>query len=111
MNNSRKAFADNLQRLMAEAGKTRTEVCTALGFKYSTFTDWVNGTKYPRIDKIEMLADYFGVEKSDLIEEKQPPVTEGLSEKDQRLVDWFRSLPPEKQQAILIAQDGPIDAL
>ena len=32
-------------------------------------TDWVNGKKYPRIDRIEKLAIYFGVSKSDLIED------------------------------------------
>ena len=41
-----------------------------MGFKYTTFTDWYNGNKYPRIDKIELLANYFGVLKSDLIEDK-----------------------------------------
>lgn len=34
-----------------------------------------------------------------------------VSEKDKRLIDWFRSLPEEKQKAILIAQDGPEDAV
>ena len=38
---------------------------------YSTFCDWVNGNKYPRIEKIEMLARYFGIQKSDLIESRQ----------------------------------------
>lgn len=43
--------------------------------------------------------------------EKEPPAQGGeLSEKDLRLIGWFRSLPPEKQKAILIAQDGPEDA-
>jgi repressor LexA len=51
-------------------GKTRRDVCEALGFSYYTFSDWVNGKKYPRMDKVEMLAKYFGVLKSDLIEEK-----------------------------------------
>lgn len=38
------------------------------------------------------------------------PEQEGqFSEKDVRLIAWFRSLPPEKQRAILIAQDGPKD--
>ena len=50
--------------------KSRKEVCEALGFSYFTFSDWVNGKKYPRMDKVEMLADYFGILKSDLIEEK-----------------------------------------
>jgi len=56
---------------MERFGKDRVQVCADLGFKYTTFTDWYNGNKYPRIDKIEILANYFGVLKSDLIEEKE----------------------------------------
>lgn len=55
---------------MQRFGKERTDICNDLGFKYTTFTDWYNGNKYPRIDKIEILAKYFGVLKSDLIEDK-----------------------------------------
>lgn len=66
---NREIFSANLRRLMEEKRVSRNEVCAALGFKYSTFADWVNGAKYPRIDKIEMLANYFGVEKSALIED------------------------------------------
>lgn len=36
---------------------------------------------------------------------------EGLSARDMALLNWFRSLPREKQQAILIAQDAPKDIL
>lgn len=50
--------------------KTRNDMCEALGVKYTTFSDWVNGNVYPRIDKIELMANYFGIEKSDLIEDK-----------------------------------------
>ena len=49
-------FAKNLKKYMQLNGKTRNEVCQALGLKYTTFTDWVNGKKYPRMDKIVMLA-------------------------------------------------------
>ena len=63
-------FSNNLRSLMEARGKDRKQVCNDLGFKYTTFTDWYNGNKYPRIDKIELLADYFGVLKSDLIEDK-----------------------------------------
>jgi len=54
-------FSKNLRSLMSQFGKDRRQVCDDLGFKYTTFTDWYNGNKYPRIDKIEILADYFGV--------------------------------------------------
>lgn len=62
---------------MEENGKSRKEVCEALGISYYTFSDWVNGKKYPRMDKVEMLANYFGVLKSDLIEDKQKQPAQG----------------------------------
>ena len=63
-------FAKNLNYYMAINGKTRRELCSALGFSYSTVSEWINGKKYPRMDKVEELARYFGINKSDLIEEK-----------------------------------------
>lgn len=55
---------------MALHEKSRTDLANALGISYYTVTDWVKGKKYPRMDKVEMLANYFGILKSDLIEEK-----------------------------------------
>ena len=63
-------FASNLNRYMKENGKSRRDVADALGLSYYTVTDWVKGKKYPRMDKVELLANYFGISKSDLIEEK-----------------------------------------
>lgn len=63
-------FASNLKRYMDMYGKSRRDVSDAIGVSYYTFTDWVNGKKYPRMDKVEKLAAYFGILKSDLIEEK-----------------------------------------
>lgn len=63
-------FATNLKRYMALNDKSRTDLANALGISYYTVTDWVKGKKYPRMDKVEMLANYFGILKSDLIEEK-----------------------------------------
>lgn len=61
-------MAENIQRLMDSRGIDRNKICADLGFKYTTFTDWVKGNTYPRIDKIEMMANYFGVPKSELVE-------------------------------------------
>lgn len=54
---------------MKEKDISRTQLAEILDTPYSTLSDWVNGKKYPRIDKIELLANYFGIDKSDLIEE------------------------------------------
>ena len=79
---NRDVMAANIRRYMKEKGKTRQEVCNALGFPYSTFSEWLQGKKYPRIDKIELMANYFGCEKSDLIEDKSAKAsrTEKLSQ-------------------------------
>jgi len=63
-------FSTNLKIKMEKAGKTRRDVCRDLGFSYYTLTDWVKGKKMPRMDKVEILANYFNCLISDLIEEK-----------------------------------------
>ena len=87
-------FAKNLKKYMQLNGKTRNEVCQALGLKYTTFTDWVNAKKYPRMDKIEMLANYFGIKKSDLIEDNDSFLIELVedSNKDERLLAYERNI-------------------
>lgn len=67
---NKEIFSTNLRFYMERRNKSRNEICEALNFKYTTFTDWYNGVKYPRIDNIEKLANYFGISKSDLIEKK-----------------------------------------
>ncbi|WP_405726884.1 LexA family protein [Anaerotignum sp.] len=69
---SKQILAKNIRHYMEQNNKTRNEMCEALGVKYTTFTDWVNAKTYPRIDRIEQLAAYFGIEKSALLEERLP---------------------------------------
>lgn len=69
---NREVFAENLQYYMNLYDISRKEICDLLGFRYTTFTGWVTGQKYPRIDKIEILANFFGISKADLIEKKEP---------------------------------------
>jgi repressor LexA len=65
---NKKILAQNISYYMDKTGKTRKDICEALGLSYMTVSDWINGKTYPRIDKIELLARYFGCSKSDLVE-------------------------------------------
>lgn len=65
---NKEVMAENLRRLMHEKGVSRMELCDTLGFNYNTVSDWLHARKYPRIDKIEAMAHYFGVAKADLVE-------------------------------------------
>ena len=67
---SKEVFAKNLRYYMESRGKNQKEMAEIIGVSAPTMNDWLKGKKYPRIDKIEILADYFGILKSDLIEEK-----------------------------------------
>ena len=64
---SRGYFVSNLRFYMAKEGKTRKDVSESIGVNYSTFSEWCNGRKYPRIEKLELLADYFGITVSELV--------------------------------------------
>lgn len=100
---NKRIMAKNIQRYMNEKGVSRQDVCEALGIKYSTFRDWLKGFTYPRIGKVEAMANYFGCEKSDLIEDKSDKPTEddGLSANQKALMDFVASVPEEKAGMIL----------
>ena len=68
---NKEILSANLTYYMSINGIDRNTLCEALGLKYSTVSEWLSAKKYPRIDKIEILADYFNIEKSDLIEDKR----------------------------------------
>ncbi len=66
----KKIFSSNLQKYMDLTGKNQINLINDLGFNKSAVSTWCNGTRLPRMDKIDALARYFGIRRSDLIEEK-----------------------------------------
>ena len=75
---NKQVMAKNISRLMKENNIDRKKLSNDLKVKYTTLSDWINAKTYPRIDKIELLADYFNVTKADLVEDKEKQVLETL---------------------------------
>ena len=75
---NKQVMAKNISRLMKENNIDRKKLSNDLKVKYTTLSDWINAKTYPRIDKIELLADYFNVTKADLVEDKEKQVIETL---------------------------------
>lgn len=102
---NREVFAKNLSYYLERSGRDQKEIAEVVGVAPSTFNEWVKGKKYPRIDKIEILANYFGILKSDLIEEtedkKDISHTITVTKGEQMLLDLFRLVPEDKQQMVL----------
>lgn len=64
-----KIFSRNLRNLVYESGKSQTEVAHDLGINKSTMSTWMNGTRVPRMDKVDRLCAYFGCMRSRLMED------------------------------------------
>lgn len=77
----RKIFSKNLNDYMYKNHKTQTDLINDLHLNKSTVSTWINGIKIPRMDKIELLANYFGITKADLVEEHND--NEQFSSKDE----------------------------
>lgn len=67
---NKEVFSKNLKYYMEKYNKTRNDIAQITNVPYSTVSSWCNALYYPRIDKIEMLANYFNILKSDLVEDK-----------------------------------------
>lgn len=68
---NKEIMSRNLKKYISISGKDRKELSAIWGFPYSTVTEWVNGKKYPRVDRIQIMAEYFGIDMADLIEDRE----------------------------------------
>ena len=50
--------------------KTQIDIINDLGINKSAISTWCNGTRLPRMDKVDMLAKYLHCKRSDLLEDK-----------------------------------------
>ena len=113
--NAREIFVENLTRLMRERGIEQSDIVAALGFTASTVSDWVNGKKYPRVDRMQMLADFFGVPMSVLTIQQSPnrdrihEISESLQHNPKLglLFDRSRKMSEKDLDAVL----GVVDAI
>lgn len=89
-------FADNLKHYIKINNKTQLDIVKALNFSQTTVSEWVNGKKFPRIDKLKILSEYFNISLSDLIEEH--PTNAVIF--DNEYADKYDKLDPISQEAV-----------
>ena len=77
---------------MEEKGISQKELSAVVGVSAPTINEWVKAKKYPRIDKIEILSNYFGCLKSDLIEEKRQSTESELSIKKREFIQKIEKM-------------------
>lgn len=107
---NKEIFSRNLNRYLRLSGKSQKEVANAVGISPSVFCDWVKGRAYPRMDKVQKLADYFGIRKSDLVEDVYVS-KETVTEEDQKALDLLHQVPKDKRELILSMIEAAIKNL
>lgn len=101
---NKEVMAKNLRNYMAENNVTARELSRTLKFPYTTVVSWINADNYPRIDKIEAMADYFGIQKSDLIEEKKESPAESerpLDPDTQELYEIWKTCDADDRRTLI----------
>lgn len=103
-------FSTNLTYYIEKSQLTQKEVAKRIKVTESSITDWVTKRHYPRLDKIQLLAEVFGIQMTDLVE---PMNTEEktAAEKEQKLLDLFHKVPDEKKEFLLKMIQAAIDTL
>lgn len=95
---AKQVFAQNLRRYLEIKGLTQLELAEYMGCSSSTVSDWCNGKKYPRVDKMQRIADMLGIRMSELTSSTDEI---GFNDFSYALFHESKELTPENQQKLL----------
>lgn len=94
-------FAKNIKYYLNERGLTQTQLAKILDYPEMTVSNWVNAKYYPRIDKIQEMADFLSINKSDLIEDKIETNTNKLTTDQEQLITHYNNSNTQGKTIIL----------
>ena len=83
-----KIIGRNLRKIAYEHDKTQAQIAKDLRQPTATVSSWMNGTRIPRMGKIDLLCEYFGVSRVDIME----PHKHNEPSEDDKLLKAFHSL-------------------
>lgn len=94
----RKVFSKNLIYFLQLNNKQPVDLVNDLTIPFSTVSNWCNALKMPRMGNVEMLAKYFHIEKSDLLEDKSIKQEQGyyLNEESREMAQFLYDNPDYK---------------
>ena len=93
-------FSKRLKEIMAKHDKTQGDLVRDLNFRQATVSDWLNGKKYPRMDKIEKLAHYFGLSINELLSTSSPVPALSLTQQEETHIKKYRQLDADGKEDV-----------
>lgn len=105
---ARKAFPAILTRYMKRDNLSQVDISKRLKVSKQTVSDWVSGKKFPRVDRMQQLANLFGVLMSemytptdDLPASASAIQSNSLTEEENHLVDLYRGADDRARMEVL----------
>lgn len=86
-------FKKNFNKYVDESEKSQKDIAKELGYSYTTFNTWYRGKSMPDAAKIQTIADYFGIKKSDLLDEHSEDDRYYLSKEAQQYTEFLSKNP------------------
>ena len=95
-------IAKNLKRLAYHSGKTQVEIAKEIGINKATLGSWMNGTRIPKMEKVDMLAEYFGVTRNEIMMPNGMVPIETTSAFEMNIIRAYRAATPDRKEAVLL---------
>lgn len=103
-NDQKKIIAKNLTRLIEQNGVQKKDLANAVGVANSQITHWVSGRSAPRTEYWDKIADFFGVNKNELLFDASDYDVDANSIEDERLIRlnrYWAMMSPECRTQLL----------
>lgn len=92
----KRKFVHNLNNYVSSSGKRQQEIAYAIGVNPKTFNGWCRGVVLPSVPKLDKIAEYFGIDRNDLLGDSSLTLTD--TEKD--LIRAYRDAPESRREAV-----------
>lgn len=94
--------AINLKRLAYNSGKSQKEIAKELGVNQSTLACWMNGIRTPKMPKIDMLAEYFGVTRNEIMMPYGMVPLGNFTAFEKNIILAYRNASQERKDSVLL---------
>lgn len=100
------SFESRLKELRTEFGLAQDKLAEKINYSKAIVSEWERGIKIPSATAIVTLATFFNVTTDYLLgrenfEGNIITVSPGLTDEEQRLIDYYRALPPELRSGVM----------
>ena len=94
-------FSRRLRFYLSQNGMSQLDLAKRIGVSATSVSDWVNGRKSPRMNKVDAMCELFNCRRSDFLEDTPTsPYIEAISPADHEVLQAYHSASPDIRNAV-----------